>query len=123
MLSAVFFAASFFTPSLYAAPIAGDPPTEVRFIGYEQEQPIFLVNISNPDEDVFTISIRFDNGDVLYADKIKEKSYTQRFRMNIENFEDVGLRLEIRSKKTGKTEVFEIKKSTKYVFETSVTKL
>jgi hypothetical protein len=43
--------------------------------------------------------------------------------MNIENIEDAGLQLEIRSKKTGKTETFEIKKNTKYYAETTITKL
>ncbi len=123
MLAAVFSAVSFFNQSLNATPVTGDPPVEIRLIGYEEEQPIFQVTITNTLEDVFTISFRFDNGDLLYIDRIKEKYYSQRFRMNIENLEDVGLRLEIKSKITGKTEIYEIKKSTKYLAETSISRL
>ena len=123
IMSTVFMVSLLTGAESKAIPPLFEPQIKVSLFGYEREQPVFLVDIVNTENDVITITFMFDNGEILYIDRFSERNYIKRFRMNIENIEDAGLRLEIRSKKTGKTETFEIKKNVKYFAETTITKL
>ena len=61
------------------------PGLEFRYIGSKENQPVFLLNLANAEEDEYTISFRDKNGNVLYSDRLKGSNITKRFFSEIVN--------------------------------------
>jgi hypothetical protein len=58
------------------------PGLDFRYIGNKENQPVFLLNLANADEDEYTISFRDKNGNVLYSDRLKGTNIRKRFLLN-----------------------------------------
>ncbi|RYZ83621.1 MAG: hypothetical protein EOP04_19605, partial [Proteobacteria bacterium] len=67
---------------------------------------------------LFTIKDNF--GNTLYADRVKGSNISKKFKLNPEGMIDETIRIEVKSKKTNKSEVYTINRSSKYVQETVV---
>lgn len=96
---------------------------EVRFIGNLQSQPVFQLDLLNEVADEFSITITDVQGNVLYSDKVKGTNITKKFAINTEEVGDNVLRLEIKSKNTGKKESYHINRIQSYTVESTVTKV
>jgi len=100
-----------------------DPPTvQLKYIGVLKNQPVFQLDLSGSEEQEFTISVRDEFSEILYTERVKAKEFTRKFLLDTENLGDAVLRVEVRSGKN-KPDVFTINRSTRFVEETSVTKL
>src|SRR5262245_38107608 len=97
--------------------------TELRFIGNLENQPVFQLSLNGSEEDEYTITFRDENGNVLYSDKVKGSNISRKFMLKAEEVGDSNVSVVVRSKKTGKTEVYNINRSHSYVEETVVNKL
>jgi len=97
--------------------------TELRFIGNLENQPVFQLSLNGAEEDEYTITFRDEIGNVLYSDKVKGSNITKKFMLKAEEIGDANVSVVVRSKKTGKTEVYNINRSHSYVEETVVNKL
>ncbi len=118
----------FFVVSLNLTASATDedkkPSTiEVKMISNENEQPIFQLDLNNKEVEEFYVTIKDNYGNTLYADKVKGSHISKKFMLNPEGMLDEAIRIEVRSKKTNKSEVYTINRSSKYVQETVVSKL
>ncbi len=96
---------------------------EVKFIGNLQSQPVFQLNLLNQVSDEFYISISDLQGNILYSDRVKGTSITKKFAINTDEVGDNTLRLEVRSKNTGKKEIYDINRTQNYVVESVVTRV
>ena len=96
---------------------------ELKFIGHYENQPVFQLNLNNKEEEEFTITFRDDYGNVLYAGKVKGTSISKKFMLNIEEIGDNVLSVEVKAKKSNKSEVYKINRSRTYVDETVVSKV
>lgn len=97
--------------------------TELKFIGNLENQPVFQLSLSGAEEDEYSIIFRDETGNVLYADKVKGANITKKFMLKAEEIGDATLNVVVKSKKTGKTEVYSINRSHSYVEETVVNKV
>ncbi|WP_205508783.1 hypothetical protein [Longitalea arenae] len=97
--------------------------TELRFIGNMENQPVFELNLTNTEDDEFTVTFRDESGNVLYTDKFKGANITKKFMLKTEEFGDTALNVSVKSKKNNTTEVYTINRSHTYVEETVVNKL
>ena len=100
----------------------GSPTAELKYIGSLNNQPMFQLNLSSADEGEFRIAIKDQFGEVLYSERVKAKTFTRKFRLDTENLGDAVLRVEVKSGKN-KPEVFTINRNTRFVEETSISKL
>lgn len=101
----------------------GKSVTELKFIGNIDNQPLFQLNLNNTEEDTYTITISDAYGNLLYSDRAKGINISRKFRFNTEEMGDETLRVKVRSAKSNKVEVYEIKRSSRIVEEATVSKL
>ena len=100
------------TPT-FANAKTGDP-VEFKYLGKIKDQPVFQLNL-NPDEsEVYYITLKDENNDVIYLEKVKAKdvNYTRKYQININDEElaasDINVTVEVTSLKSHQTEVYKI---------------
>ncbi len=117
----------FFVVSLNVTASANDEDKksaiEVKVISTDNEQPIFQLDLNNKEVEEFYVTIKDNYGNTLYSDKVKGSRISKKFLLNSDGLADDSIRIEVRSKKTNKSEVYTINRSSKYVQETVVSKL
>ena len=120
---ALFFVLSLVTTATLANNEKKDPPAaELKYIGILKNQPVFQLDLNSADEKDFSISIKDQFGEVLYTEKVKAKIFTRKFQLDTDNLDDAVLRVEVKSGKN-KPEVFTINRNTRFIDETSISKL
>ena len=123
MIIALFVAFTLnFSTSAMANDDKNNSTIELKFIGTHQAQSIFQLNLTNVETEEFAITFRDSYGNVLYADKLKGKNLTQKFLLNTDEIGDGTVKVEVRSRKTNKTETFTINRSHRFVEETTVSR-
>ena len=102
-----------------------DPPgVEIRYLGFVNKNPVFEITTSNVQADNFFITIRDEAGTVLFTEKLSGKLLSRRYRIDTEEeIADGGLRFEVRSVKSKKTEVYIAGVSENITREMAVTKI
>ena len=117
----------FFVLSLNLTASATDEKTPssivVKMISAADEAPVFQLDLNNKEAEEFYVTIKDNFGNTLYADKVKGSNISKKFKLNPEGMTDETIRIEVKSKKTNKSEVYTINRSSKYVSETVVNKL
>ena len=99
-----------------------DHKTELKFIGNMENQPVFVLNLGNA-EDEYTITFRDEAGNVLYTAKFQGANLSKKFLLKTEDRSDAIVNVVVRSKKSNDTEVYTINRSHSYVEETVINKV
>ena len=120
---ALAFTLAFTTPTMANDEEKGDHKTELKFIGNMENQPVFELNLTNKEEDEYTVIFRDQNGNILYNDKFKGAGLTKKFLLKSDEFGDEVLNVIVKSKLGNTTEVYTINRSHSYVEETQVNKV
>jgi len=97
------------------------PAVSLKYIGLVQNQPMFQLDLNSVEETDFYVSIKDQDGRVIYNEKIKAKNFTRNYRLNT-SVDDAILKVEVREGNK-KPEVFTINRNTRYYEETSISKL
>ena len=102
-----FISTSFSTP-LSAMDKRTDPPVvEIKYLGFNDKNPVFEITISNVQVDNYYITVRGESGTALYSEKISGKNISRKYRIDTEEVIPAnGLRFEIRVGNSNKTEVY-----------------
>ena len=103
------------TMGLSQATFAGsntDNPVELKFIGKIKNRPVFQLNLNNNETDQYFINIKDEYNTVLYSEKIKGENISRKYQLDIDdadlNSSTFGVRVEVTSAKTHKTQVYKI---------------
>jgi hypothetical protein len=105
------------------AQVADTSPVEFRYVGKLNDQPLFQLNISNPDNDIYTIKVFDEDGYIFYYNSVRSKIFSKKFQLQADDLPKGLFNVEIRSKNKNTVEVFRVTRSSRFVQETSVTKL
>jgi hypothetical protein len=97
--------------------------TELKFIGNLENQPVFQLNLTNTEEDEFTVTFRDEAGNILYTDKFKGANISKKFLLKSEAFGDAALHVVVKSRKNNTSDLYTINRSHTYVEETVVNKI
>jgi len=98
---------SFSDPVLATETNSDNPGIEIRYLGFQQKNPVFEIVIKNIKEDSFMIKIRDESGTVLYSEKLSGKNLSRTYRIDTEEqIADGGLRFEVTSMSNKKTDVY-----------------
>ena len=98
---------SFSNPVLGTETNSDNPGIEIRYLGFQQKNPVFEIVIKNIKEDSFMIKIRDESGTVLYSEKLSGKNLSRTYRIDTEEqIADGGLRFEVTSVSNKKTDVY-----------------
>jgi len=98
------------------------PVVSLKYIGLVQNQPMFQLDLNSVEETDFYVSIKDQNGQVFFSEKIRAKNFTRNFRLDTESVDASVLKVEVRDGNK-KPEVFTINRNTRYYEETSISKL
>ena len=103
------------TTGLSQATFAGsktDNPVELKFIGKFKNRPVFQLNLNNNETEQYFINIKDEYNTVLYSEKIKGENISRKYQLDIDdadlNSSTFGVRVEVTSAKTHKTQVYKI---------------
>lgn len=102
-------------------------PMELKYVGKTENQPVFQLNLNNPNASEYFISIKDQSGKVLYSEKVKGENIRRNYRFDINDFDlsspDFGITVQVTTAKTHKTEVFHVKSTAHVVENYEVAKL
>jgi hypothetical protein len=83
------------------------PGIEIKYLGFQQRNPVFEVVINNLKEGSFIVKIRDESGTVLYTEKISGKNLSRKYRIDTEEeIAEGSLRFEVTSVNTKTTDVY-----------------
>ncbi|HEV8270088.1 MAG TPA: hypothetical protein VGQ04_02215 [Chitinophagaceae bacterium] len=102
-----------------------DPPgVEIKYLGFVNNNPVFEILTNNVQTDYFFITIRDEAGTVLFSEKLSGKKLSRRYRIDTEEeITDGGLRFEVRSVNSKKTDVYIAGVTENITREVAVTKI
>ena len=102
-----------------------DPPgVEIKYLGFSDKNPVFEITMNNAQADNYFIVIRDQSGTVLYSEKLSGKNLSRKYRIDTEEeITEGGLRFEVRSVNSKKTEVYIAGVSENTTREMAVTKI
>ena len=84
-----------------------DPEVNVKYLGIQKSNPVFEINISKTGTEKFVITITNASGIVLFTEKLTGKNIIRTYRIDTkEEREEGGLRFEVKTVSTNKTEVY-----------------
>jgi hypothetical protein len=98
-------------------------PYELKYVGKIQEQPIFQLDIENPEREEMYLTIFDQAGNVLYADKFAGKTFSKKFQFEMIDGLSTKIKMTISSKSTRQSQQFEINNVQKMFEEVVVTKV
>jgi|SRR5450432_1847225 hypothetical protein len=96
---------------------------DLKFIGNTDNQPVFQLSINNTEEDEYIVTFRDEQNNLIYTSKLKGATISKNFQLSNEDGTDGTLSVEVRSRKTNKSEVYKINRTTSYTQEVVVNKL
>jgi hypothetical protein len=102
-----------------------DPPgVEIKYLGFVNKNPVFEITTNNVQADNFLITIRDEAGTILFSEKLSGKNLSRKYRIDTqEEIARGGLRFEVRSVNSKKTEVYIAGVSENITREMAITKI
>lgn len=106
---AAIISTSFSNPVL-ATDKKNDPPgVEIKYVGFQYNNPVFEIFMNNTKDDNFIITIRDVSGTVLFSEKLTGKNLSRKYRIDTEEEITQGsLRFEVRSLNNKKTDIYTV---------------
>jgi hypothetical protein len=109
------------------AGVKNNEPVELKYLGNVKSHPVFQLDLNNEEAEEYVISIKDAGSNLIFSEKIKgtDLSRTYQFEIDEADFKssDFGLRFEVTSTKTRKTQVYEISSNTQIIENIVVAKL
>lgn len=117
--------ATVFTLGLSSAAFAAnEAPAELKFLGKQQEQPLFQLNLNNSDNNSYIVTVKDGQGNILFTEKLAGENISRTYKLNTEDLEMIsGTTFEVTNTKTKNTSVYKIKNNVKVVTDVEVAKL
>ncbi|MBS1655463.1 MAG: hypothetical protein JSU05_11500 [Bacteroidetes bacterium] len=113
-----------FMPAAKATDVKDNVPVELKYLGVFKSQPLFQLNFVNTsDNKEYTVTIKDDNGVILYQDNFKSSIANKKFLLDTDDLGAATVRFEVTDRKTKNTVAYEIYRNAKVVEETTISKL
>jgi hypothetical protein len=97
-----------------------NPGVQLKMTGYDNNQPVFQLNIENSEKQLYFISIKDQDGLVLYEETVKQEKVNRVFKLNTDELHNAVLYVEVSTRKSEAPVVFTIENNTRLVQETKV---
>lgn len=98
-------------------------PEEVRFVGNVNEQPVYRLSLNNNKAATYLISIKDDDGNTLYKEKISGASIVRNYQLEEVPSFDYSLTFEVSNIEENKSSIYIISKTKKVLDEVEVSKI
>jgi len=107
----------------YGQSFSSNSRPSIQYVGKVNDQLVFQVDYDNPTNDVVNVIIKDEDGNVLYADRFKDKKLTKKFKVNTAEYGDVRLTFVISTDKDRTSQIFQVNTNTRVVDDVVVTNL
>ncbi len=84
------------------------PFVEINLVGTIQEHTVFQLTLNSEVMDLYTIRITDAKGNFMYKEELKGKGVNRKYAFAEDEAIETPVRVEVTSKSTGKTEVYEV---------------
>jgi hypothetical protein len=98
-------------------------PVEVKYVGSLNEQPVLEVSLDNAAGEEFKVTLRDENGELLYSGSFNNKKIVKRFQFDNGSPNPMRILLTVSTKKLSQTETFEISKNRQVIEDVVIEKL
>ncbi|HVW99213.1 MAG TPA: hypothetical protein VHA52_02065 [Candidatus Babeliaceae bacterium] len=100
-----------FTNAAFAG-VKDTTPAELKFIGKIDNHPVFELKLNNPEKAEYYVTIKDADNNTLYSETLKGSNLTRKYSIDVDDAElhspSFGLRVEVTSAETHKTEVYKV---------------
>lgn len=100
-----------------------ETPVEIKYIGKVDSQPVYQVDVDNLNEDEIYLTLRDENGSLLYSDTFKGKKFSKKFQFNVADADSMKITLGLTSKNEKKSQVLQFNNVIKTYEDVVVTKV
>jgi hypothetical protein len=85
-------------------------PFELKWIGNQDESPVFKLALNNATAGEYSIVIKDENNQVLYAEKLKGSNLTRMYQLQNQGTEDMDAKItfEVTDRSTNTTVVYKV---------------
>ncbi len=99
-------------------------PIEVTYLGQINNQPIFQMNIDNAFEDVLYVTLRDEEGNVLYGETFTDKKISKKFQFhNQGEAKDLNVTVNLSTKSNRIVQTYRISNVSRVVRDVVVTEV
>jgi hypothetical protein len=99
------------------------PEIVIKYIGNVEEQPVFQIEFENATQQALNLTIRDEDGNFLYGEKVKDKKYQKKFKYQGPLFDNVKLTFTLAGEKDRQVQVYELNTRTRMIQDVVVTRL
>jgi hypothetical protein len=96
---------------------------DLKFIGNIENQPVFQLNVNNTEDDEYIVTFRDEQNNVLYSGKLKGINITKNFQLSTEDDVNNTMSVEVKSRKSNKSEIYKINRTRSFTDEIVVNKI
>ena len=123
-----FGVSSFFLFSFMPSVIAQEKPFQtpqvlIKYIGSVENQPVFQIEFDNQNEETLNLSIKDEEGNLLYTERTKEKKFLKKFQYLTAEIDQVKLTFTESNEKERQAQSYEVNTRMRYVQDVVVTRL
>jgi hypothetical protein len=98
------------------------PKADIKYIGSLDSKPVFKVDLDNKNGNVYFLTIKDDEGALLYSEKIKDKQFSKSFKFDADR-DAVKLTFILSTGKETQTQEFKVNTSIRSYNDVAVTTL
>jgi hypothetical protein len=95
----------------------------VNYVGSWENQPVFKAEFDNTSADYYTLTIKDDEGNILYTERFNDKKFSRKFRFDKADRDNVQLRFIFSGAKQRQSQAFDINTNIQVMQDVVVTKL
>ncbi len=118
------FSLSFSTVTLAGEETKDSTHAELQYAGKIKDLPAFRLVINNSSTADYLVTVKEENGNVLFSEKLKGKNISRLYRLDAENYDLItGTTFTLTNKATNITTVYKINNYTKVETDLVVTRL
>ena len=107
----------------YGQSYTSNSKPSIQYVGKVNDQLIFQVDYDNPTNEAVNVLIKDESGNVLYADRFKDKKLSKKFKVNTAEYGDARLTFVISTDKERTSQVFQVNTNTRVIDDVVVTNL
>ena len=114
---------AFISFGIASAQTSATPNPTVKYIGSLDGQPVFKVELNNESGKAQFLTIKDDEGVVLYSEKIRDKQFSKTFKFENSDRDNVKLSFIVEGEKGIQSQEFKVNSSTRVLNDVVVTTL
>lgn len=102
---------------------ADSPNSSIKYVGSLDGKPVFRVELNNLNSNVYFLTIKDDEGSVLYSEKIKDKQFSKSFKFETADRDNVKLTFTLSGENQSQSKEFKVNTNTRVLNDVVVTTL